>query len=549
MNYFKILPFSVLGVSVLITLLVWVNFLETQSDLQESKFIANSNFIKTSIVDRVGQYEQILYGARGLFVASTKVELDEWKSFVDSQNIDERFDGIQGVGHIRHISNDSQLDLLVDEMHKYGDNGFTVFPEGKRDEYYTIVYLEPLDFRNQRAIGYDIYSEKIRRNAVDTALSTNTITITGKIKLVQETETDIQNGFLMILPICDNVSDHTNSCDSSDLVFAVFRMNDFIGGILNDKDFKDTHLRIYDESFAENNNLFDSDSLYKHEFTKSDFSEFYNVSIGNRNWIFSFEGVKDLNPAEDTGIVLIPIVGFSMAFLLFYVLLLIGKNFRLTQDAIKNEKITAMGTMASRIAHDLRNPLSVLKMNIDLLQRKLENTIDDQSKEKFQRLDNSIKDINHIISDVLEFARTKEINFEQVSLNLILKDIFEQMTIPPTVKVSMLNTNINIFCDKSKISSVFMNLISNAKDAIESNGEIKISTKVDSKNTHVIFEDSGPGIKSDDIGKIFDPLFTSKKGGTGLGLPICKNIIEQHGGQIIVTNNPTRFTVVLPNRN
>jgi signal transduction histidine kinase len=543
---FKSLPFLVLGISILITVLVWINFVNTENDLEKSKFQSNSNLLRQSIVDRLKQYEQILYGGKGLFVSSTSVEYDEWKSFVATQEIGERFEGIQGVGHIKHISNDAELTALVDSMHQIGITDFSVFPEGQRDEYYPIVFLEPLDFRNKRAVGYDVYFEDNRRNALDIALSTNTITITGKITLVQELDTDIQNGFLMYLPICSDL-ESIDSCQSSDLVYAVFRMDDFIGGIFERSEFQYTHLRIYDDTITESSLFFDSDKLLKHSFTSPTFSTSYDVLIGNRNWVFVFEGVPD-SQSENIGLALIPIIGFSMGLLLFYVFLLIRKNLRLTEEIIKNEKISAMGTMASRLAHDLRNPLSVIKMCCELLIKPLSDSQDAKSKERLQQIIKSSNDISNTISDVLEFARTNELHYERVYLNSILNDVIKQRVVPSGIQISFLNTDVDIYCDKNKIHSVFANLISNSIDAIGDTGKIQVTTVSDSKNITITFEDSGPGIKPQDLPRIFDPLFTSKTGGTGLGLAICKSIVEQHGGKISVTNNPTRFIVVLPNR-
>ena len=105
-----------------------------------------------------------------------------------------------------------------------------------------------------------------------------------------------------------------------------------------------------------------------------------------------------------------------------------------------------------------------------------------------------------------------------------------------------------INCDQSKIKSVFSNLITNSIQSIEGEGKITISIKEESNYLNIYFEDSGSGIAEDDITQIFEPLFTTKVTGTGLGLGICKNIIDEHGGMISVHNNPTTFTIKLPKK-
>ncbi len=90
------------------------------------------------------------------------------------------------------------------------------------------------------------------------------------------------------------------------------------------------------------------------------------------------------------------------------------------------------------------------------------------------------------------------------------------------------------------------NLINNAVHALDGQGEIEITSSSDSKNVIIQVKDSGPGIPDENLEKIFEPMFTTKNTGTGLGLVICKSIIEQHGGSISVNNNPTTFTIKLP---
>ena len=105
---------------------------------------------------------------------------------------------------------------------------YTIKPEGIRDEYYPVMFLEPQDFRNKKAMGYDIFIEETRHNAVELVKNTGSTTVTGKIILVQETENDVQNGFLMLVPVYSNESNEMNeSFELEGIVYSVFRINDF----------------------------------------------------------------------------------------------------------------------------------------------------------------------------------------------------------------------------------------------------------------------------------------------------------------------------------
>jgi signal transduction histidine kinase len=93
---------------------------------------------------------------------------------------------------------------------------------------------------------------------------------------------------------------------------------------------------------------------------------------------------------------------------------------------------------------------------------------------------------------------------------------------------------------------VLSNLINNAVQAVDGQGEVNVTTSTDSKFLTIKISDSGPGIPEKNMSKIFEPMFTTKTTGTGLGLVICKSIVEQHGGTISISNKPTTFTVTLP---
>jgi signal transduction histidine kinase len=119
--------------------------------------------------------------------------------------------------------------------------------------------------------------------------------------------------------------------------------------------------------------------------------------------------------------------------------------------------------------------------------------------------------------------------------------------IPPNVIVKNSDTNIELNCDQEKMEIVLINLILNAIQVIGDNsGDVVISSSEDKANYEINIKNSGPPIPEELLDKIFEPLFTTKLQGTGLGLSTCKNIIEQHGGSIFVKNKPTTFTITFP---
>lgn len=218
-----------------------------------------------------------------------------------------------------------------------------------------------------------------------------------------------------------------------------------------------------------------------------------------------------------------------------------------TEQLLKNDRISTIGSMASRIAHDLRNPLSVIQMSSELLQQDLEKHMDDKMKNQCLALQGSILEINRIIDDVLNFVRTSELDMKTHSIKSLLDQCLKNIIVPRTVTILLPEKDFEITVDSKKLEAVFSNLISNGIQAINNTGQIKIELSKSPENTSISFIDSGPGIPEENLEKIFEHLFTTKETGTGLGLGICKNIVEQHRGKISVKNNPTTFTIQLPN--
>ena len=217
-----------------------------------------------------------------------------------------------------------------------------------------------------------------------------------------------------------------------------------------------------------------------------------------------------------------------------------------TAELVKSERLATIGTMASRIAHDLKQPLTVMTTYADMLTPEILSKLDFKDREKWLRLQNSIFDMNRIIEDVLDFARTAEIKKKKSSLLRILKLSLNPVKSTYGIVINLPENDIFLRCDPRKIEGVISNLLNNAVQALDGQGEIDITMSADSEFVTIQVRDSGSGIDKENLDKIFEPMFTTKKTGTGLGLVICKSIIEQHGGSISVSNKPTTFTIKLP---
>jgi signal transduction histidine kinase len=221
-----------------------------------------------------------------------------------------------------------------------------------------------------------------------------------------------------------------------------------------------------------------------------------------------------------------------------------------TQQVLKSERLSAIGELSGRLAHDLRNPLSVIKMSTDLIkQSPPDSKISDPSVTKrIDLIEKSIDRISHQVDDVLGYVRNSPLNLQNISLYDGIQNSLKKINVPSDIHVEIPKNDMHIDCDIGKLDAVFINLIVNSIQELNQGGKIQI--KISEKDNFVIirFIDSGKGIPDEDLSKVFEPLFTTKQKGTGLGLASCKNIIEQHQGDLRVENNPTTFTITLPKK-
>ena len=232
--------------------------------------------------------------------------------------------------------------------------------------------------------------------------------------------------------------------------------------------------------------------------------------------------------------------------------LMVSKLKKSRDDIIKSERLASIGELAGRISHDLRNPISVINNAIFIIQQNEKENSNPTLKKYLPMIKNASEEMNYIIKDVLDFVRTREPQITSADLLELLKKSQENLKIPENIKIVLPTKTRTIFCDPTQMLVVFQNLISNAVDAMGTNqGSIIIDASEDNDNIILEISDTGPGIPSETIDSIFEPLFTTKPTGTGLGLVSCKTVVEQHGGTIKAENLSTsgaKFTIILPKK-
>jgi signal transduction histidine kinase len=220
-----------------------------------------------------------------------------------------------------------------------------------------------------------------------------------------------------------------------------------------------------------------------------------------------------------------------------------------TKELVKSERFSAIGELASRISHDIRNPLSNINMSIELIKNSPPNSkiSDDTINEKLKLVSKNVERISHQVNDVLEFVQDREMKKEEFKIYSCLQDTIESMHIPKNIIIKSDISEKKVLADYFQLQIVFNNLIINAIQAIGvQKGEIIFRVSEEDRKVVIQIENSGPSIPKEILPHIFETLVTTKQIGTGLGLVSCKTIIENHKGSIVAKNNPTTFVITLP---
>jgi PAS domain S-box-containing protein len=220
----------------------------------------------------------------------------------------------------------------------------------------------------------------------------------------------------------------------------------------------------------------------------------------------------------------------------------------------RKDKLSAMGELAAGVAHEIRNPLNSINIIAQRIQYEFVPTEDlDEYTNLISTIRSEVIRVNKIIKQFLEFTSPPKLNLVEADLNDLVKDCINFFDSEAQLKHIILTAdlieNIKVFLDKERIKQVLVNLIKNSIEAIEAEGFIKVSTKIDSQNAIIEISDNGIGFSDELKSKIFNIYFTTKSAGTGLGLSIVHQIINDHSGTIDVFSTKgegSTFVIKLP---
>ena len=565
-----------------ITYLIWDYVNTTAQNELRSYFEFRAREVNERIEQRLANYEQVLRSERGLFNVSDNVNRAEFHTFFNSLHLDENYPGIQGVGFSLIIPS-KQIKKHIASVRAEGFSKYKIWPEDKRETYTSIIYLEPFKNLNLRAFGYDMFSEPVRRRAMETARDSDESKISGKITLVQEAGKQVQAGFLIYLPVYRNGAPiktlQERRANIVGWVYSPFRMDDFMAGLLGERS-TELHVEIYDGNKISNETkMYDSQT---HPLKSNDILTLSKeIIFDGHKWTVIVNSKPELESRIGFNYsIIILIVGLVLSILLAIITWQIEKKRMLRKVAnterrqaekeimVRNEQLIKLNAEKDKffsiIAHDLKSPFTGFLNLTELMADNTEEFSQAEFIKNSKSLNEAARYLYKLLENLLEWAQMQRGSISFVPKEINLSDIISQNIV--IINQRALQKGITIinevpaseivYADEKMIATVLRNLLSNAVKFTKRDGKVLVrSKKADNGMVEISVSDDGIGLSEKDIKRLFKiEEKVSSKGtegepSTGLGLLLCKEFVELNKGEISVeseTGKGSTFSFTLP---
>jgi signal transduction histidine kinase len=491
------------------------------------------------IIGRLDIYISTLRGAAALFAAED-VTADVFGRYVSRLDLERWHPGVQGIGWSPRLE--------------------TGLP-GEPDERYEIRYLEPPDVRNRRAMGYDMYSEERRREAMRRARDQGEPALSGQVTLVQEFGQQQQPGFLLYVPVYDGGGTPTTVAERRahllGFAYAPFRAQDLFDGIFGTEAAPRVRFSVYDGRAIEPDALlFATARAPDHRPNRTAVQP---LIIAGRPWTVVFESQPEFEAASAQRLVPLVLLAGLLASAWLFALAIGQSRARRSAEQASRAKSSFLATMS----HELRTPLNAIGGYVDLLQLGIAGPVTEQQQRFLERVNRAQLHLLALINDVLDFARIDagRIDYRLASLRVraAVADAVALVQLQADDKGVILSTRPGpdhaVLADPERLRQILLNLLSNAIKFTERGGRIEIGWREQNGRVEVSVTDTGIGIPADRLGIIFEPFLqvdgdlTRVRQGAGLGLAISRDLARGMGGEIRVASEPgegSTFVLSLP---
>jgi signal transduction histidine kinase/ActR/RegA family two-component response regulator len=573
------LPWLVLlsGLSVTAASAVYVGL--TARSQARVRFGAAVQDVTSALNVRLENDVALLRAGSALFATSGSVSRQEFQRFAEQLELHERFRGVQGVGFSRRVRVNERR-RLESEMRRLGLPDFRVWPatptEGLLD---TIVFIEPLDVRNRRALGYNMFSEEVRRTAMLTAARQARPVASGRVTLVQEGHDKLQQaGFLVFMPVYrgGSIPDDPAARVSTlqGFVYSPFRVGDLVDSVLDAEQRARLVVQIYDGSAtSEGSLLFDSTRGVVTP-TIADLTRIEPLDIQGRRWTMVIAAQPSFGRGNRLAVPMLLAIGSVVSIALFVLTRAEARARAFAEESAaelrrSEEELQAASRakdeFLATLSHELRTPLNAILGWTRML--RMGHLDESRGVAALQVIERNARALARLVEDLLDMSRVVtgklRLDLRSVALNPIVEEALA--TVRPAAEAKGIavvwtpDPDVGwIVAAPDRLHQVFWNLLSNAIKFTPAGGRVEVATSRGPGEVVVTVRDTGRGISAEFLPHVFerfrqaDSTSTRSHAGVGLGLAIVRHLVELHGGAISVASEGldkgTLFTARFPVR-
>ncbi|QRK11915.1 CHASE domain-containing protein [Archangium violaceum] len=551
-----LVPVGVLALSLLLTACVSLLLNANTRARDQARFDNQVQSTSDRLLRRLDTHIALLQGTEGLFATQHRVSPDEFSAFVQLLELQERYPGVQGLGFSQR------------------------FP----DEHHAVVLLEPRDARNQAAMGYDMYSEPNRREAMARARDTGQPALSAKVTLKQEIHGEKQAGFLLYVPVYRG-SHRPATVEARrealvGFVYSPFRANDLLNGIFGADRRPRVSFQLYDGTGVDPENLLhvshEPEALPREPL----FTTTRTLTVAGRPWTLTFASLPSFEETASR-VVVVPftVTGVLMSLAFFFLSraqvrargaaersadeLRVALAERARVEAQLREADQRKDDFLAMLAHELRNPLAPVLTAVQLMERKLQSGLGTERERDV--VERQVHHMRRLVDDLLDVSRVTrgKIHLQKRPVELVAAVGRAVESARPfaesrehTLRVELPRGPLWMEADPVRLEQVLSNLLHNAAKYSEPGGRITLTLTCEAGEAVVRVADTGMGIPAEALPHLFEPFMQVSRtldqaqGGLGLGLTLVKRLVEMHGGRVEVASEGVGqgsvFSVRLP---
>lgn len=587
----RILVVGGLLVGLSASLLIAIQLSQTNDARVGDRFASSAEAIVGAVENQIETQLTLLRGTAGFFAAADGITADQFGAYIDRLDLERNYSGVLGIGFAVTRSERAALERLASQLDPDRRVQVEAWPEGERDVYSTILFLEPRNERNMEAIGFDMMSEETRRTAMEEAARTGRTTVSGKVQLVQEIDPEKQPGFLVYSALYRDTGGSGRG-EHYGWVYSPLRAYDLFDSLFPQDERADVSISIYDGAPAQDNLLYRSAAAPEAAINRT----VQRINVGGRQWYIEVVALPGFASGINSALPgIVGLVGglitVTLALLLFQQVRaaervdrqvksrtaeLQAANTRLRDEVTAREKaestvrqmqrVESVGQLTGGIAHDFNNMLAIVVGNLEMAKRRLQNPeilskFIDQAKLGAERA-------AALTQRLLAFSRQQPLSPSRVDPNALIVGMKELLTRTigkqVDVRTDLAPDTWPTLADAGQLENAVLNLAINARDAMQHGDILTIATSNDVRAISdgskagvmdefvaITVRDTGSGMSPEVQAKALDPFFTTKEvgKGTGLGLSQVFGFVRQSGGDLAIESaegEGTAITIFLP---